>query len=96
MITLRTALLWTVAIAAITTASHVAVEESASFFGWRPFGPMPSAGFDQSLGTDDDIINWKLRLLPFVVVWPAIYMLATTTWQRFRSADPRIRQARRT
>src|SRR5262249_17829251 len=86
-ITLRSALLWTVASAAITNASHVAVEESASFFGWKPFGPMPDPGFDRNLGTDDDIINWKLRVLPFVVMWPAAYMLATTTWHRFRGAN---------
>ena len=83
-IALSTALLWTVAMGAITVASHVAVEESASFFGWRPFGPMPNPGFDRSLGTDDDIIDWKLRFLPFVVMWPAVYMLATTTLNRFR------------
>jgi len=82
---LRTALLWTVAITAITVASHVSVEESASFFGWRPFGPMPNPGFDQNLGTNDDIVDWKLRVLPFVVMWPAVIVLATSTWQRLRS-----------
>jgi hypothetical protein len=94
-IALRTALLWTAAIAAITVASHTAVEESASFFGWRPFGPMPNPGFDHNLGTNDDIVDWKLRVLPFVVMWPAVYMLATTTWQRFRSADLQVRDATR-
>jgi hypothetical protein len=83
-IALRTALLWTVAIATITVANHTAVEESASFFGWVPFGPMPNSGFDRNLGTDDDIINWKLRFLPFVVMWPAVYMLAITAFDRFR------------
>ena len=84
-ISLRTALLWTLAIAAITSASHGGVEESASFFGWRPFGPMPNAGFDRNLGTDDDIINWKLRLLPFVVMWPAAVMLLQTAWTRWQT-----------
>ena len=95
-ITTRTALFWTVAIAAITTASHSGVEESASFFGWRPFGPLPNAGFDRNLGTDDDIINWKLRLLPFVVMWPATVMLLQTAWTRWRQDDVNRRRTRRT
>jgi hypothetical protein len=45
---------------------------------------MPNPGFDRNLGTNDDIINWKLRFLPFVVMWPAVYMLAITTFDRFR------------
>jgi len=94
-IALRTALLWTVAIAGITVATHATVEESASFFGWRPFGPMLNPGFDHNLGTDDDMVDWKLRLLPLVVMWPAVYMLATTTWHRFRSADLQVRHVRR-
>jgi hypothetical protein len=90
-IALRTALLWTVAMGAITVASHVAVEESASFFGWRPFGPMPNPGFDRSLGTDDDIIDWKLRFLPFVVMWPATVMLLQTAWARWHGHNDQHR-----
>jgi hypothetical protein len=80
---LKTALLWTFAIATITVANHTAVEESASFFGWRPFGPMPDPGFDRNLGTDDDVIDWKLRFLPLVVMWPAVYLLARTSVDHF-------------
>lgn len=88
---LRTAWLWTFAIAAITVSSRTAVEESASFFGWRPFGPMPNPGFDHNLGTSDDIIDWKLRFLPFVVMWPAVYMLATSIWERLVTDDDQRR-----
>ena len=90
-IALRTALLWTVAIATITVANHTAIEESASFFGWVPFGPMPNPGFDRNLGTNDDIIDWKLRFLPFVVMWPAVYMLAMSIWQRLATSDDQRR-----
>lgn len=82
------ALTWTVAIAAVTVFEANNIEGSASFFEWRPIGPLPGPGFDGRVGTDDDIINWKLRLLPFVVLWPAVYMLAATTLRRFRSSHP--------
>jgi hypothetical protein len=78
------ALLVAIALVAMTVYRMKWIEASASFFGWRPFGPLPDPGFDGRIGTDDDIINWKLRFLPFVVMWPAVYMLATTTFERFK------------
>jgi hypothetical protein len=81
------AVMWTVAIAAITVFEANNIEGSASFFGWRPIGPLPDPGFDGRIGTDDDIINWKLRFLPFVVMWPAVYMLAISIRQRLGTND---------
>jgi|KBSSwiStaDraftv2_1062776.scaffolds.fasta_scaffold06208_12 hypothetical protein len=84
-------LLVTLALAAIAVARTKWIEASGSFFGWRPFGPLPHPGFDGRIGTDDDIIDWKLRLLPFVVMWPAVYILATTLRERLWSFDAQRR-----
>jgi hypothetical protein len=84
---LRPAIIWSLAFTTITLWEVRNIQGSASFFGWRPFGPLPHPGFDGRIGTDDDIIDWKLRLLPFVVMWPAVYILATTVRERLRSFD---------
>ena len=71
-------ILWTIAIATLTAWTARSLESSV-IFGRHIIRPNP--GLDGVMGTVDD--PRPLRLLPLVMLWPAVYMLATTTWRRW-------------
>ena len=75
---LRT-ILWAVAIAMLTAWTATGLESSVIF--GRYVIP-PDSGLDGGMGT---VVNLRpLRLLPFVMVWPVAYMLASASWRRWR------------
>jgi hypothetical protein len=75
---LRT-MLWAVAIAMLTAWTAQGLESSV-IFGRHVVPADP--GLDGGMGT---VVNLRpLRLLPLVMVWPVAYMLARTSWRRWR------------
>jgi hypothetical protein len=74
---LHFAMLWAVAVVLLTTRAADTVQTAVTLSWWR-LDSRPSLIFDSS---------WSLRLLPFVLAWPAAYMLGTAGWKRWRSAS---------
>lgn len=75
---LRT-MLWAVGIAMLTAWTAKGLESSVTF--GRHLIP-PDVGLDGVMGTVDD--PRPLRLLPLIMMWPVAYMLASTSWRRWR------------
>ena len=66
-----------VAIVALTASTARAVEDSLIFWHMR----LAEAGADGIVGTADDPRPLAVRLLPFLTVWPTVYMVVNTYWQ---------------
>jgi hypothetical protein len=78
-LSMKAAFIWTVALALLTFNDARAVEMSAGYSGWKPFGPLNDG---------------RLRLLPVVMIWPATLVLLQTAWSRWRQAHQNQHRAR--
>jgi hypothetical protein len=63
--------------------------EYGVIFGWvGPHVPhLLSPGPDGMIVSADDVIDWRVRLLPLVIMWPACHMVASAGWRHWRARD---------
>jgi hypothetical protein len=81
-------IMWAIAVATTTALTAPALQSSFVFGwsqGWLDSSPLLGPGPDGVLVTTDDVRNWQLQLLPLIMIWPAAYMLVTSTQSRWRS-----------
>jgi hypothetical protein len=92
-LTLLPTILWAVVITTLTALTARGLEYSF-IFAWLGPGHVPRLlypGPDGVFGTADDVIDWRVRLLPVIVMWPVGYMLTTSTWRRWRKGPQAAR-----
>jgi hypothetical protein len=63
------------------TTLNATSREGALIFGWM---------FPSAAGAVVRRGSWYLRLVPFVIVWPAAYIVARASWRRWPRKPPRI------
>jgi len=78
-LSVKAAFLWTVALALLTFNDARAIEMSAGYSGWKPFGPLNDG---------------RLQLLPVVMIWPATLVLLQTARTRWRTGQESQHRAR--
>jgi len=85
---IRRTIMLALAVAATTALTSRALQSSFVFGwwqGWLEVFPLLDPGPDGVIVTADDVWSWQLQLLPLVMMWPAAYMLVTSTQSRWRS-----------
>jgi hypothetical protein len=88
-LSLPPAILGAIVITTLTTLATSGLE-SAVMFGWLGQWHLPrllDPGPDGLVGTADDLVDWRIRILPLTVLWPIGYMLATAAWQHWHALD---------